>query len=203
VTTTQNSDQARPLRKLIHLAGAVFPLLYLFFSKKLVLIVSLNVLVIVAAIELGRRQWPAMERAFEQILGPALRSGEERKPTTGIWSMVAIVFSIIVFDRAIAIAGMFFAQVGDPAAEVAGRRWGRHHWRRPGGKTIEGSLGCFVAGVAVGLLCSLELAISPSTVVAGALVATLVEAAPRPVSDNLFMAPIACLAMTLVASISG
>jgi dolichol kinase len=203
VATTQKSDQVRPLRKLIHLAGAGFPLLYLFSSQRLVLIVALNVLAIVAVIEVGRRHWPGVERAFEQLLGPALRSGEERKPTTGIWSLMGIIFSIVIFDRAIAIAGMFFAQVGDPAAEVAGRRWGRHHWHPAGGKTLEGSLGCFVASVVVGLLCSLELAISPSTVVVGALVATLVEAAPRSVSDNLFMAPVACLAMTLVALIGG
>ena len=128
MATTQKSDQVRPLRKLIHLAGAVFPSLYLFYSRQLVLIVALNVLAIVAAIEVGRRQWPAMEQAFEQLLGPALRSGEERKPTTGIWSLMGIIFSIIIFDRAIAIAGMFFAQVGDPAAEVAGQRWGRPTW---------------------------------------------------------------------------
>jgi dolichol kinase len=69
----------------------------------------------------------------------------------------------------------------------------------PNGKSLEGSLGCFTVSLIIGLACTQLLPLSPGIAVLGALVATMAEAAPLPVGDNLFMAPLAGLAMTLTA----
>jgi dolichol kinase len=188
MTTMQGAERVQPLRKLIHLTGAAFPLFYLVAPRTTVLATATFALVLVVAVEWGRQHWPILERLFEWLIGPALRQGEESKPTAGTWSMVGIL-------------AMFYAQVGDPAAEIVGRRWGRH--RMPSGKSLEGSLGCFLVSLAVGLACCQVLPVSPGVAALGALVATGAEAAPLPLGDNLSMAPLAGLAMTLAAWLVG
>lgn len=195
MATGQQTDRVLPLRKVIHLAGAGFPLLYLVVQRQVVLILAVIVLILVVAVEWGRRQWPWLEQLFEWLIGPALREGEERKPTTGVWSMLGIIVTLLGFSKEFAIPAMLYAQVGDPVAEVFGRRWGRHRFKS--GKSLEGSLGCFIVSLVVGLACSQVLDLSPGIAALGALVATLTEVMPLPVGDNLLMAPVAGLAMTL------
>jgi len=197
MNTVQQTNRVLPLRKLIHLGGAAFPLLYLLASRPIVLTIALICLLFTVAVEWGRQRWTALERLFEWLIGPALRQGEERKPTTGTWSMLGIIITVLLFRREFAIPAMLYAQVGDPAAEIVGRRWGGH--RMPNGKSLEGSLGCFTVSLAIGLACTQLLPLSPAVAALGALVAALTEAAPLPVGDNLFMAPLGGLAMTLVA----
>lgn len=201
MTTMQGAERVQPLRKLIHLTGAAFPLFYLVAPRTTVLATVASALVLVVAVEWGRQHWPILERLFEWLIGPALRQGEESKPTAGTWSMVGILISVAVFKREFAIPAMFYAQVGDPAAEIVGRRWGRH--RMPSGKSLEGSLACFLVSLAIGLACCQVLPISPGVAALGALVATGAEAAPLPLGDNLSMAPLAGLAMTLAGWLVG
>jgi dolichol kinase len=195
MTTTQQAERVLPLRKLIHLGGAVFPLLYLVAPRQTVLIIALIALFFTVGVEWGRQRWPALERLFEWFIGPALRRGEERKPTTGTWSMLGMLITLVVFQREFAIPAMLYAQVGDPAAEIVGRRWGRI--RLPNSKSLEGSLGCLTVNLVVGLICGLLLPLSPGVAALGALAATLAEAAPLPIGDNLSMAPFSGLTMTL------
>ena len=193
MTTTQRAGRVQPLRKLIHLTGAAFALLYFIAPRQVVLIIGFIALAFTIGVEWGRQRWPALARLFEGFIGPALRQGEDAKPTTGVWAMLGILITVLAFERELAIPAILYAQVGDPAAEIVGRRWGRHRIRS--GKSLEGSLGFFFASLAVGLACCLVLPLSPGIVALGALVAALAEVAPLPVGDNLWMAPLAGLAM--------
>jgi dolichol kinase len=195
--TTQPTGRVQPLRKLIHLGGAAFPLLYLFVPRPTLVGVTLVALALVVLVEGGRQLWSPLERWVEFFIGPALRAGEERKPTAGTWSMLGIVITVLAFKREWAIPAMFYAQLGDPAAEIVGRRWGRHRFSN--GKSLEGSLGCFVVSLAAGLACCQVLPLSPGVAVLGALAAAVAEAAPLPLGDNLLMAPLGGLAMTIAA----
>jgi phytol kinase len=201
MTITKPTDRVQPLRKLIHLSGAAFPLLYLVTPYRVVLILTLIALALVVAVEWARQRWPVLERFFERLIGPALRQGERNKPTSGIWSMLSILITLLICARHWAIPAMLYAQIGDPVAEIAGRRWGRH--RMPNGKSLEGSLACFTASLAIGLACCQVLPLSPGVAVLGAMLATLVEAVSLPPSDNLFMASLAGLAMKLASSFIG
>lgn len=197
MTTTPSSDRVQPLRKLIHLAGAAFGLLYLIAPRQVMLIIALVALVLTIVVEWGRRRWSNLERLFEWLIGSAMRQGEESQPTAGLWSMLGVVITLLAVGRHLAIPAILYAQVGDPAAEIVGRRWGRH--RMPNGKSLEGSLGCFFVSLSVGLLCCLVLPLSPGVAALGALVATVTEAAPLSLGDNLTMAPLAGLAMALAS----
>jgi dolichol kinase len=198
--TGQDVNRVLPLRKLIHLAGSAFPLLYLYASREVVLLAATIALVITVLVEWGRQHSPALERLFEWFLGPALREGEERKLTTGTWSMLGILISVLFFAREVAIPAMFYAQLGDPAAEIVGRRWGRH--RMSSGKSLEGSLGCFITCAAVGLACSRLVPLGPGVAILGAFVATIVEVLPLALGDNLLMAPLSGLAMKLATLVA-
>jgi dolichol kinase len=200
MVTPEATGQLQPLRKLIHLGGALFPLLYLFVSRQMIIAVSVVSLTAVVAIEWARQHWPFLQRLFEGLIGPALRAGEEQRPTTGLWSMLGILGTVLLFARELAIPAMFYAQVGDPAAELVGRRWGRH--RLPNGKSWEGSLGCFSVSLVIGLVCSQILSLSVGVAAVGALVATVAEALPLPVGDNLVMAPLSGLAMAVLRAIT-
>jgi dolichol kinase len=201
MTTAQGTDRVLPLRKLIHLAGAAFPLLYFVASRQIVLLLAFILLVLTVAIEWGRQRWDALERVFEWAIGPALRRGEESRPTTGTWATLGILFTVMAFRKEFAIPAMLYAQVGDPAAEVVGRSLGRR--RMLNGKTLEGSLGCFGANLVTALICCQVLPLSPGVAVLGALVAAVAEAIPLPIGDNLIMAPLSGLAMTLAAWMVG
>jgi dolichol kinase len=189
------------LRKLIHLAGSVFPLLYLCASRETVLWAAAIAAVMTVLVEWGRQRSAPLERLFEGLIGPALREGEERKPTTGTWSMLGVLISVLLFAREVAIPAMFYAQLGDPAAEIVGRRWGHH--RVSSGKSLEGSLGCFITCAAVGLVCSRLVPLGPGVAILGAFVAAIVEVLPLPLGDNLFMAPLSGLAMALATWVAG
>jgi dolichol kinase len=193
--TRPGAKQVLPLRKLIHLAGSVFPFLYLFAPRQVVLWAATIVLVLTLSVEWGRQHSTTLERLFEWLIGSALREGEQRKPTTGTWSMLGILISVLFLAREVAIPAMFYAQLGDPAAEIVGRRWGRH--RLSNAKSLEGSLACFVTCAAVGLVCSHLLSLGPGVAVLGALAATIVEVLPLPLGDNLWMAPASGLVMAL------
>jgi dolichol kinase len=199
--TAPTSDRVQPLRKLIHLSGAAFALLYLVAPRPIVLGVAFIFLAATAAVEWGRQHWPALERLLEWFIGPALRQGEESQPTAGLWAMLGVFITLLLFERHIAIPAVLFAQIGDPAAEIVGRRWGRHRFAN--GKSLEGSLGFFGISLVVGMLCCMALPLSPGIAALGALVATLAEATPLPLGDNLTMAPLAGLAMTLAALLVG
>jgi dolichol kinase len=199
--TGQGENRVLPLRKLIHLAGSAFPLLYLFASREVVLWAATIALVITVLVEWGRQHSATLERLFEWLIGPALREGEERKPTTGTWSMLGILISVLLLAREVAIPAMFYAQLGDPAAEIVGRRWGRH--RVSSGKSLEGSVGCLITCAVVGLVCSHLVPLGPSVAVLGALMATVVELFPLPLGDNLLMAPLSGLTMMLATRVVG
>lgn len=96
-----------------------------------------------------------------------------------------------------AAAGLLALSLGDGVGGAVGRRYGKHHFRAPGGKakSVEGSLAVAVmAGVGV-LLASLSTGVPVTTtaLLGAALVASLAEAAAPRASDNLLV-PLAVLA---------
>lgn len=94
------------------------------------------------------------------------------------------------------VSGVICVGMGDAAASLIGRRYGRHKWFWGGGKSIEGSL-AFIAAVAVGLVCakfwlrlggwkqSEENPLSMSKIVLAASGASLTEAVLTGANDNV------------------
>ncbi len=167
-------------RKLIHLAGGLIPLGYLWLN--LTRQEALTILGILAlpflAVDFGRRYLPALNRAFLSWLGWAMREKEGGRLTGAFYALISAWFSILVFEKKSACAALLILAVGDTAASVTGKLIGG----RPllGAKTVSGSLAMLVSGSLVALPF-----VPPGIAVGGALAATAVELLPLPFDDNL------------------
>jgi dolichol kinase len=108
-----------------------------------------------------------------------LRPQEERDFTGATYILFAGLFCRIAFDVPAAAAGMGFIILGDTAAALVGRRWGRHRF---GHKSYEGSIAFLVcAAVWAFIVPGVPLGWG----LAAAFLATLVEATSGLIDDNV------------------
>jgi dolichol kinase len=111
----------------------------------------------------------------------------EHDGITGTPAYVGGVFlAFLLFPREIAVASLIPLVLGDRAAVLAGKGFGKI---RIGDKTLEGSIACFAVSLA-GYLILAKLfgpfPVASLPVLLGAsLIGTLAEALPRPFDDNL------------------
>src|SRR5690606_15579752 len=108
------------------------------------------------------------------------------------------------FPEPIAAAALAMLMVGDGAAAVIGRRFGRTRYPFSD-KSVEGSLAFFVLGLiaAVPFGTFGEAGLSVPTLAVGAFAAALVEALPVPVNDNLRVPLVAGAAMLVAHTLGG
>ena len=167
------------LRKSIHLAGLILPVIYFFLDKPTMLIFVGVLTGIAVAIELVKWVSPRFSDFFFQIFAPMLRRHERRGAMTGAtYYVISAFLCILFFGKTLAIVCIFFMVLGDLAAALVGRMWGKT--KLLGTKSLEGSLACFVVCAAIALF-----KLPPVIGIIGALVATVVEMMPFPIDDNL------------------
>jgi phytol kinase len=172
--------EAEKTRKLVHvgigLVAATFPWLF-------------------------RSAWPVvvLAAAFAALLGAARLSGRlasvhgiERDSlgTLCFPLAVALLFALCFARPAIYRASILVLAVGDAAAALCGRTWGRHLYDVGGGtKSLEGSAALLV--VAFGIVLAAGPALAPgataqvAAALAVAIAATLLEAVASRGTDNL------------------
>ncbi|MBN2719464.1 MAG: hypothetical protein JXR72_00020 [Proteobacteria bacterium] len=150
-------------------------------------------------VEGARLLVPSVNRAARIIVGPFMRPGEERGLTGAIPFTGGVLLAFLLFPRPVALASMVPLIFGDRAALLAGKGFGRI---RIGAKTLEGSLACLAASLAVYFFASFfwpAVFGYPLLVLIGAsITGTAAEALPRPFDDNLTI-PLAVGAFLLLA----
>ncbi len=104
------------------------------------------------------------------VLGPV---------TLGLGAMLALM----LYPAPAATIAIYALAFGDGVASIAGRLVGRTTLPGTGGKTLEGSMACFIA-VAIAASWVLE---SPGVVFVVALSAAVIEALPTGDADNLLL----------------
>ncbi len=183
-------------RKAIHAMGSIIPVGYYFVGKETALILlsfANGILLLVEWLRLrGKIKLP-------QIL---LRPHEEKKVAAYIYFQMGALFSILVFDKTIAIAALLMLALGDTASGLAGAmiKGGdvRHDDAKNTVKPAPIMAVMFSVCILIGLILSgLPLApdmtyLSFYVYVAGALGATLGDAVPmrimgKPIDDNLMI----------------
>jgi dolichol kinase len=165
-------------RKSVHLSMIIIPLWVYFMPPNwalLGLIIATFATVVTDLLRLSDRR---LRRFFLQLFRSVIRQHEEDHLLGSTYFMIAALLSVILFEKMIAISALTYLVLGDSAAAFAGKKWGRPtYW----GKSLQGSAACFLVCVTIGAL----LLSDPWLVLVGALAATVAEALPVPMDDNM------------------
>lgn len=181
-------------RKLMHLAVALVPAAGWWLSHEISLALAAALFVASALVDLARRFWPALNRLLWRLLPTTFRARESRRVLGSTWLGLGVLATLLLFGRDVGGTAALFLVWGDAAAEFLGRAFGA-----PGQhKTWAGSLGC-LAGCLLAVLVGVGLGgLDAWPLLAGALVATLVERWPPPPDDNVWMPILGGLTATVM-----
>lgn len=182
---TQTYPDFRLWRTLARPAAMAFPILSFFISKAVLVTLIGSVLALFFFTDLVRILNKRVNKFFLKDIKNAFPMYKDKEQVR-ISSMTLFLFgcflSFLLFDRNIAFTAVTFLIFGDMSAKILGLAYGRHKLFN---KTFEGSLAHFMACVVVGYVLHLYLNIPLLLIFAGAISATLIEAVPFNVDDNL------------------
>jgi len=195
----QITFQAELVRKGIHLFALVIPIGYVLVTFPTAIFwVGLSAAVSIL-IDLSRfRHW-RIWKYLAILLTPIIREHEIKGGFTGAsYILVTSALTIFIFPKTIAIAAIVFIIIGDTAAALIGRKYGRHKLIK--NKSIEGSLACLISLAAI----SFAIPGLPTEAgLAGALTATLAEAFSGPLDDNLTVPLSSGVVMLIIMNLLG
>ncbi len=188
------------LRKSTHIGALVIPGGYYFLGleQATAFWILSGITLLMLVIDISRlRKWWFWRVLGSRVISHMLRKHEQDGDLTGAtYILLTASVSVALFSKPVAIAAISFIIVGDVAAALIGRKFGR---TKIGNKTLEGSLGCLAATFLVAVFTP---GISLQVALLGALVATLVEAWPMGVDDNVSVPLLSGLAMTMFIVLS-
>ena len=184
-------------RALFHIFVGLSIALPALFLTKAALLIFLGLITFTALFfEVLRFRNKRVNAWFLSLLKPLLREYETSRLTGASYMLAASLISFLVFERDIAVLAICFLAVGDALAAIASKYLSR---KSPPGKTWGRNLACFISCAVIGLVFYYAgFGIHWVTALVGAIVATIVEAVPIPINDNLTMPLLAGLAMTLM-----
>lgn len=183
-------------RKAIHLASLSIPIAYYLspqswartWERALLASVILSL-----AVEVFRLHNPQIRGIFRHFFGEIVRNHEEASLLGSTYLLIAMLLTIHLFEKPVAVLALAFLVLGDTMAAIVGKSIGTH--RLLGGKTVEGSLGCFAMCFGLTLLMP---GIPFYVGLVGALTATIFELLPIPLDDNFRIPLSAGFAMELL-----
>jgi dolichol kinase len=170
-------------RKTIHLCtNSIIPLAYLFLNipRIWMIIIIGTVSVVFVIIDFGRTRNGWLSEIFGKLFNGMLRSHElEGKLTGASYVLIGSFISIGIFSKEIAVLALLFTAIGDTAAALYGRKFGKIRiWN----KTLEGS----IAGLIACTIIALFFPQIPNIIkFSGAFAAMFIELLPLNIDDNL------------------
>lgn len=184
-------------RPLFHfLGGMIFPVVYFFITRGIVLRIMAVLLVLVLLFELVRAKYPLFnEWAWRNFRG--FFKENEKKTITGMpYFIGGILVTVIFFEKPIAITALCFLTFGDVTAAIIGKKFGRHKIFPP--RSVEGSIAFFIMATLVGFILKhyfFPANLTVITILASAFIAAVVETLPIALDDNLTIPIIAGAAL--------
>jgi len=184
-------------RKVIHICtGLVPPVLAFFISREPLLGLLAVGAVVALSIEAARLASPGLNRWLMDHFYMLLKEQERYEPAAATYFVLSALLVFALFPKGVAVAAVAFTALGDPLAALIGESYRGRKWIW--GKSLEGSVACIAGCLGVGLALSLTpLALGAVITLVGIATATLAEALPLPVDDNLSIPLASAAAMAL------
>ena len=191
-TVVCNDGYSEIKRKLMHFFTLIYPIAYNVLPLNVSLGISGGLVIADIIVESFRFVFPSFNKFTLRLFDGYYRDAETKHISTLIWTFSGSFLTMyLVSDRNIVTASLLYLVFGDSLACLFGMRFGRI--KTFGLKTLEGSLACF----AVCFLCGIFF-LPWQLALLGALIATIVELLPLPMSDNFWVPVVSCLALNFL-----
>ena len=181
--------RAELLRKSLHLIALIIPVGMFYLGRETALYILVPLSIFAISIEYLRTRSETTARFIDRTFGWMMRTRERTvvgSPFTingATWVVLSATILALIFPIQVASFALGSFMISDAGAALAGRRFGRHHWG-VSKKTMEGSLVFFILATLC-LLCFDALTFVEAAGVA--FIAMLLEIAPLPFNDNLYV----------------
>ena len=184
-------------RKLFRIgAGIVFPVVYYFSPNKIIVeMLLLYLLGIMTTLEVMRCISPSLWRTIAEHSKGILKVRQGMiTGTTAL--LIANIIVIAFFNKQVAIVSLVYMLFGDTASAIIGTKYGKV---KMGDKTLEGSLAFFITVMVLALIFHqwTGIRIHLLILIFGAIAATITEALPIEINDNLTVAPVTAIVMQI------
>ncbi len=181
-------------RKIFHEIGLLIPIVYYIFFDKKDAIFGMSIIVLVFVfIEFLRLRYNFGNEFIPKVVGKTVREYEKVDLSAATYFIISSFFTVLLFEKYIAIAAISYNSIGDFFSAIIGKRFGKIKYMS-GKKSLEGSFACFLSCFFVGLLI-----LNPLMAISGALAATFAEGYLIKVNDNLSIPLISGIILTLVS----
>lgn len=174
--------------------GIIFPLIYFFSPNRIIVEMFLIYLIgMMTVIEIMRHLSPNLWQVMVEHSHGILR--EKEGFVTGTMAfLISNAVVIAFFNKWVAIVSLLFMLFGDTAASVIGIKYGKI---KIGDKSLEGSLAFLITTLIITLIIYRWVPFDLIILVVGAVVATIIEALPVKLNDNLTVAIGTAIAMQI------
>jgi len=141
------------IRKSIHLCSLSIPVIYYYITKELALSILIPLAILSLVLDLGRYFFPPLKKIFYPIFGFLLRKHEKdenKKNLNGAtFVLISAVIVVLLFPKIFVVTGFAVLIVGDIAAALIGRKFGKHKFLY---KSLEGTSSFFISSFFVVLV---------------------------------------------------
>ena len=192
----ETRSHLKHLRVVLRPLALVFPILYLFVDKRDMLLLVGSVTLFFIALDTARIVSPSAENWLMAHAGFFFRKAEARRYTSATLFLTGSFLTLFLYPKPAASLALVFAIAGDLIAKYVGMEHGRI---AIGGRTLEGSLGYFLACALCGALWSQFVPLTAVQVLVGSGAAALTEALPVDLDDNFTVPLISGAVMTIPA----
>jgi len=174
-------------RTFFHVLGGIFLAIIGYVLQSPTNKIVLGVFLLTSfTVDTARLYSQGFSRLIQPVLGPFIRPSEATKFTGVLAFNGGFFLAFLLFSKHVALASVIPLIVGDRAAVLVGKGFGRI---RIGSKTLEGSLACLLVTILAYLFLRKMwpslLPFGTIILIVAAVVGTLAEMLPRPFNDNL------------------
>ncbi|MEM6782679.1 MAG: phosphatidate cytidylyltransferase, partial [Bacteroidota bacterium] len=141
-------------RKALHIGSLLMPIGLLALGREIALWVFVPLALLALSCDVLRTRSPGFHRFIAWVFGGIMRPQEQPGLYGPIvingatWMMTAMALTTLLYPEPVAAAAMAMLMLGDGAAALIGRRYGRHRWPASP-KSLEGSAAFALAAALV------------------------------------------------------